>query len=871
VLRNSTGHLFSAYSSVLTVQKAEIENLTVPDRLLYLFHSDVSLVSSTFRNIKLGETGSLATVLSQSTLRLTSVSLHNVTGTEHGIISLHRSSLLVASSSFTALNVSLIVAQQAYISILDSEVSDIVLGRETSALSLVPNGGLLSCLNCPTIVVAGVKCRDIHAKKGGVIYALSSEEQPGAVAVERSEFQNCSARTYGGVLSTEKCNLTISQCSFQYNTAQYGGAINFQSDFQSLLIANSSFLGNSAYSGSCIRWIGQQPAITLTTYAHNSALYGNPQASVPHHFRLLTPDLQPVTQFPVQGVTGKQMKLPLLVAVFDVFGQLIVTDNSTLVSISIPDTIKALGSTTVVSVQGLASFSFLFYPYSTATLNLTFSSPSVVNLTIPYQLIDCQPGETRSKRGCFPCPKNSYSLDPSDTVCKSCPVHAQCYGQATLSLDPHYWRSSNLTDSILPCLISESCLGGLNSTCAPGYNGTLCGACAEGYYRYATWRCKACDTAIPLPARVFLSVLLLFCTVSIPPHLFLNTEGLVYRLALVWKVLLNYTHMVMFATLLHADWDLKVLIHHEVLQVVGSVGALMVGAGCNSMKELYYQAIVASCYPAVLFLTSSLCWSFAQHKRICGATGAVVLASSFLAVYHYLPVLCLVMASLGQCQEVEGEMWLVSDMTQKCWTGIHRLFVFTLGIPLLVIVVFAHSIAILCIVKPPNAKLFQAIHLYLLAGLKDKLKFWELRLIVRRMTLCFLALAYPRLDSFSATVLCACLHGSSIQTDARLRPYKFPVVNALSLTAHLSVAAVLFTLTVKNEYFSIAVTGLGTAIVLGVSGAAVYRTRKYVLRLKENPVIGWNLTPQSSVSHIMESAGVLDPPPPSCNDLLDAS
>lgn len=866
VMRNTTGNLFSAFSSTLCVHKAEIGNVTVPDRLFHLFNSEVSLAKTTFSNLRLGEAGSLATVLSQSTLHLTAVLLYDVSGLEQGVIVLDRSTLLVSSSSFSQLNVSLVLAQKAHISILNSEVSDILLGQEAKSLSMVPNGALLSCSDCPSILISDARCRNLQANKGGVIYAVASEGQTQpSMVVERSLFENCSARTYGGVVSAEKYNLTVVQCNFNHNTANTGGAINFQGDSQRLTISNSSFFSNSALTaGSCIRWTGLLPEIIANTYSNNSAFYGNPQASVPHHLLLLEPDtLHTVTHFPIQGVTGKLTEPPLLLGVFDVFGQLIVTDNSTLVTVSIPSSITVFGSTTVVSIQGISTFSFLLYPYSTDTLSLVFSSSSVETYTIPYQLLDCQPGETRTERGCFPCPKNSYSLNSTDTLCKSCPLHAQCYGKAALSLDPGYWRSSNYTDDILPCLVPDSCLGGQNSTCASGYNGVLCGACSEGYYHYAAWLCRDCEEALPLPARGFFSAMLLLWAVAIPPHLFLASRGLAYRLALVWRMLLNYMHMIMFVILIHAEWDLKVLIHHEVLREVGSLGALMVSAGCYNLKEPYFQSIVLACYPVLLLVFSVVWWCVALHK--CGGKQGMVWAASYVALYHYLPVLCLVVVVLCQCQEVEGEKWLVTDMTQQCWTATHKIFVLTLTIPLIILVAAAHLLAVLCILKPPATPTYQAIHQYFTAGLKENWKHLELRLILRRLAFCFLSLAYPHLQPFSSSILCSCLLGSSIQTDTVRHPYMFPSLNKLSLATYLSSAAILFTIATKDEYFSLALACFGTMSVLGLGAAALLKKNEYALR--EKPTSTPQAVSQQSLFNL-ESSCVLDPPPPSCIDLL---
>ena len=67
-MRNTIAGLFSVFNSAISLRNAHLQNVTVPQSLLYLFQSSASIVQSVFEGLALGGTGSLVTSLSQSTL-----------------------------------------------------------------------------------------------------------------------------------------------------------------------------------------------------------------------------------------------------------------------------------------------------------------------------------------------------------------------------------------------------------------------------------------------------------------------------------------------------------------------------------------------------------------------------------------------------------------------------------------------------------------------------------------------------------------------------------------------------------------------------------------------------------------------------------
>jgi len=812
----------------------------------------------------------LITASSNSSVWLNSADFTDISATDNGLISIQKSFLVISASYVAGLNVSFIEASESSVSILDSEIADIQLGGKGKLLSLVHSGALVSCSNCPTIVLSATTLRDISANKGGVVYSKASDlSSTSSLVVTKGRFERCSAETSGGVLSTENYNVDIVQCSFTNNTSVNGGVVHFLGNSQKLLIQNNSFAYNSALiAGSCIRWVGLEPALRFNNFSNNSALYGNPQASVPHHFLLLTPgSLEWVADFPLQGVTGQRMEQPLLVGVFDIMDQLITSDNSTFVYALMPAQMLTLGSRQIIVTKGIASFSFVFLPFFVGSVNLSFASPSIVEVAFEYRFRDCQAGEIRTERGCFPCAKNSYSLQPSDLLCLMCPAHTQCYGRTELVLDAEYWRASNWTDVIYPCLVPGSCKGGADSECAPGYRGPLCNSCVQGYYRLASWQCTPCEHEFPAPARGVCIVLIVIAAATAPAQLFLAEEGARHNFFLAMRQFITYAQTIMFVTLLHAKWGFSVLVHNEILRVIGSLGGLLVYADCQDAALHYFQVVALSFYPILLLTGCAVVWFLVKLRSILDEKLVVMASAGCVTLYSYLPVLWLVVVSLSQCQEVAGESWLVADMTEKCWTGNHLRYTLTVTLPILVLLPAGYFFAVLCLFKPPKARVCRNFHKYLTAGYTVDKNYWEIYRLIREIVLAALSLAYPFLDSFSSSILLFCIFGFSLQSDIKWSPYQCPSLLLMNVASYLSAAAITWSAVWAIDSLVVSLATGGTMSVLLIGSQVVRRPKRYVVTEIMNKDDFSSAFPRNRSSLWMDdSRDVLNVPPPSFNE-----
>jgi hypothetical protein len=65
--------------------------------------------------------------------------------------------------------------------------------------------------------------------------------------------------------------------------------------------------------------------------------------------------------------------------------------------------------------------------------------------------------------------KDFIHLTTTQPNAKKCIENSICLGKNNIQVLPGYWRETKYSEKILSCLIFESCLGGINSSCAEGY------------------------------------------------------------------------------------------------------------------------------------------------------------------------------------------------------------------------------------------------------------------------------------------------------------------------------------------------------------------------------------------------------------------
>ncbi|KAF6265475.1 hypothetical protein COO60DRAFT_1457077 [Scenedesmus sp. NREL 46B-D3] len=152
--------------------------------------------------------------------------------------------------------------------------------------------------------------------------------------------------------------------------------------------------------------------------------------------------------------------------------------------------------------------------------SLTDDPAGIAPATLQLEVRSCTQGEvTPRPDACEVCSAGSFSLSPSNASCDVCPEGASCPGGALILAQPGYWhsaprslqmhrcpnphacRGNTLTSLAEQCVATASAACNAHATgssysskqCSRGYQGNLCGVCADGFGSLKPFTCTACS------------------------------------------------------------------------------------------------------------------------------------------------------------------------------------------------------------------------------------------------------------------------------------------------------------------------------------------------------------------------------------------
>ncbi|KAL4489494.1 hypothetical protein ABPG72_002790 [Tetrahymena utriculariae] len=192
---------------------------------------------------------------------------------------------------------------------------------------------------------------------------------------------------------------------------------------------------------------------------------------------------------------------------------------------------------------------------------------------------------------CIQCPKGTYSLDPTQSICQQCPlVEANCYGNI-IELPQGYWRSTKNSINIYPCSQNFlKCIGdnnGLSQSldkfrktqsvviyyCNRGYLGAICDDCDYNskywntkFYKTSYNSCNQCRESEFINTIIYLVLFLIYVALlcyystqileGVQQTLFLNvlkyinprlrSQSNIPNLYLWLKLILNYIQIISY-------------------------------------------------------------------------------------------------------------------------------------------------------------------------------------------------------------------------------------------------------------------------------------------------------------------------------------
>lgn len=673
-------------------------------------------------------------------------------------------------------------------------------------------GSAILLTNCKNLTIESSSFQFCTASTG-TLFATSS-----SLDVINSTFTDCQAMQ-GGAISLQQATTSIEGVTFMNNSASstlkgQGGAIYSVSD-STLVVKHSSFTKNIAIlEGGAVYWTDNQPTFEDVTFNNNSAQYGPDLATnilgsltlgyVDSTLTKPAPKSRKEEASLYNIPSGQTFPGTLVVNLVDVYGQLVITDNSTTAMLIPQPPIDMQGQAYTVAQQGelyFKNFSLIASPGTTQSLLVKTVSGRFggTDLSLQVYMRDCLAGESQQGVVCVVCEPGSYTLEANSSLCKECPDHAACLGGSAIFPDKEYWREDIYTDNFYKCFNPQACDGNANYTnptgeCDTGYKDKLCSQCKDGYSRGPGYSCRKCPDS--KAASASLMVLVIVCAIVAAAFLVrssVKTAILMsnYRSVFI-KILFNYFQVIGLIITSQLEWPetvSKAFFAHDYSTTfpehIFSFQCLFDHSIGDSF--FYMKLLAIALLPYMIIVLAYVFWKVASNLRQKAFMVNEFIASILILLFMVHPTFTKITLSAFDCYEIEGEYWLREDLTVKCWTQKH--IAFAVGIGMVSILIWSLLLPLYVVYRIfRNRNFLDSITMrtrfgFMYIGYKQKYCYWEYLVILRKV---FIIIPSVFLASVSLLLQAIVIHAVlllSLFLHELANPYEDKYLNDLEFRA----------------------------------------------------------------------------------------
>ncbi|CAG9321988.1 unnamed protein product [Blepharisma stoltei] len=786
--------------------------------------SSVSLVNSTFINSTSGVGNAImafSTALNISQCQF----LNTYSPGSGGVINIFGNKIFIEKSFFENFT---------YSAIDGSEMESLKIIGTSFKNSLGKVGGAINSINSAYIYIDSCYFNNNTSIYGGALYSTFTSNTINSQNYEiiSTKFVN-NTSTAGGAIYLDNINANIKSCNFYENKAiatyqisetshesGIGGAIKLGCSYQGICeynVFSNDFVENSAeYEGGAAVWKEVMPKFQSNSFENNKAEYGENIASFPVSMKIMnsnwTGELKDLA-------SGQLTTTPLIIGIIDHLGSVVTTDDSSVGElISSSQDVVLSGESKVKAASGIFTFSSFIIsaePGSNFSIEiqtngidvtksikandgLNYNSSILVNVT----LRDCVLGEATVGVNCVVCPKDFYSLNPRGEQCLACPDEAICYGNYTMVPKPGYWRSDMLSTRFWHCPYSEACIGSdlqnisYSGKCLEGYTGNLCQSCKEGYSKIMKNQCAKCQSLYILIIKTsgiglgFLALCWLMVKMS------KNSAYKPKSLSSIYiKIFINYIQLIALTTTFSLSWPSYVKQLFSVQNNASFISDQIFSFDCllyynedlkGDKTIIFYQKLVVmALLPISIPIASAICWSLIS---LCKRTFALfmknIVTTSIIVAFLVHPSLIKYYFSSFDCTTLDyGEVWLVDDLSLKCWDKQHVYYTTAVSLPAIILWGIGIPTTCLFLIIKNKEKLsdisVRIKYGFLFNGYKSRSYYWEFVIIYRKiMIICcsvFLATVSVNIQALTTLfILVACLY-----FQCKIKPYNGDDLNRL--------------------------------------------------------------------------------------------
>jgi len=703
-----------------------------------------------------------------------------------------------------ATNTELVISNNTFINISSSTGYGII--QVTSGLNF-----LLSFTNC--IGASG--------QLGGCVSLLTGSANY-YYEIDNVLMENCQAYQGAGIYVSEQNANIINSTFINNNVTDGGGGLYFDCETEnnySWIILGSHFYNNTALQGGAFHSLRYIPFYdNQSTFINNTAVYGPNFSGFPIRLSLeingeiMDCDSTPVNCYLLQNITSGQTMPPLIISILDYYGQqmTLLDGLGFLDLVTTADDIninKNLGYNnfsenealyrsqavfTGVKTQRSFNGSFNFseaviqsQPPSNAWIKVNSDLiPSYLGDLIPnstffnwedstgnyYFLFkmyfrECVSGEVYFNNGteCNVCPKGKYSFFPSDPDCKTCPITADCDGGNQFSLHLGYWRANIYSDDVYDCnVLTDSCLGGLDSQCLNGYTGVLCGSCTyndqQKFFKKGMYYCEECASVWIYIILVVLAVILIFGFI-----IFLITrqgKATDENYVLV-KIITTHVQTVSFLSNIKIQFPQFLAGFNGVQAPATSVDSLVFTIECfqdSFSISMFAMKLILSISitfgVTFLVILTFMIHSYYKRKIKKVETGSIVFktinALVIIGCFFQAPFINFYIQNLS-CDTINNIQYMTFNLEQECWDSTHTAYSILITIPFLIFWMVVFPLMFLIYIRrnhtilskrdfndPQFKKKFQ-ITRFFLAGYETRVDYWEFVQMLRKFSVILLS------------------------------------------------------------------------------------------------------------------------------------
>ena len=808
-------------SSYVLVENSLFENQSGPySVVLYTTTlSSVEFKNSTFRNLESYYGGVILGMTSALTLNHCYFynnnaynGMNQVFGNSNVMVShtrFYNNTSLNKGTLFNAIFVSLTIVE----SVAENIGSVAIYGESLYNLTIIGSrfknglqendGGFLQCISCDSIKIDSSCFRKFQARRGGVLGLTNSKLEKSYVSISNSSFEENTASS-GGVAFIENSFISIENSVFRSNKAtgedRFSGTggvlkpVSTSSQLYNLSVVDSEFYNNSAsLKGGCIDW-SVMPYLQNNHFSNNSAQYGADLASF--GVKLVPKTARNLIHY--EAAPGQVAPFVIILEIVDHYGNLVTTDNETSAEMIPMNKSTFLSKNQIVKAQkGVMRFdSFIINgePGSLQPLKIRSSSLEVL---LEVSLRDCDVGEMRKENECWICEKGKYSLNPGEP-CKKCPDEAECYGGYSVFPKKGYWRPSEFTDKFFKCPNEEACLGGVEShsytgECLEGYRGNMCSGCQRGYSYTLTRECQKCPGKEE-NAAILLGILLgiiVFAAILVFASIKMATKP-TKRYSILFKILLNYIQIVGVVTGLSISWpdfseefmSLHSATNKFSMQAFSLDCFLMDNLGLQNEEIYFAKLTILSIVPFTFILVSLMFWlAVCVFKRKLYYLRNHLVSTIIILIFIIHPAVVRVSLSSLHCVEIqEGEYWINDNLNIVCFDEKHTFYSFGVALPCFLIWgVMCPLVALLCLYRNRNNLENHEVKVkfgFVIQDFKAEKYYWEFVIMYRKLLIiAFSVFTCSEVEVESLSIMIVLL--ICFYLNIKVNPYFCPALNTM--------------------------------------------------------------------------------------------